>query len=131
MVPCVLKSPKGKQYTLVVVDDSSRFIWFAFCREKLEAMIEFSKLWKELQALKNITIAHARNDHGREFYQLGFDSFCAKYGVSHNFSDPKTPQQNEVVERKNHTLKNMSRTMLLENGISKTFWAEMVNTITQ
>ena len=30
--------------------------------------------------------------------QLHFDLFCAKYGISHNFSAPRTPQQNGVVE---------------------------------
>ena len=90
-------------------------------------MIEFSKLWKELQALKSLSIAHVRSDHGREFDQLGFDSFDAKYGISHKFSTPKTSQQIRVMEQKNHTLEDMSKTMLLENDLPKPFWAEVVN----
>ena len=46
----------------------------------------------------------------------------------HNFSTPRIPQQNGVVERKNRTLHEMARTMLNENGLSKYFWAEAVNT---
>ena len=38
------------------------------------------------------------------------------------------PQQNGVVERKNRTLIEMSRTMLLENELPKYFWVEAVNT---
>ena len=64
--------------------------------------------------MKNLPIISIRSDHGREFDQLKFDLFCSKYGISHNFSAPRTPQQNGVVERKNRTLENISRTMLLE-----------------
>ena len=46
----------------------------------------------------------------------------------HNFSAPRTPQQNGVVERKNRTLQEIARTMLNENGLPKYFWAEAVNT---
>ena len=46
-VPIRVKSPKGKQYILVIVDDFSRFTWISFLREKSEALYEFSKLSKE------------------------------------------------------------------------------------
>ena len=44
------------------------------------------------------------------------------------FSAPRTPQQNGVVERKNRSLQEMTRTMLNENNLPKYFWAEAVNT---
>ena len=44
-----------------------------------------------------------------------------KHGYDHNFFAPRTPQQNGVVERKNHTLKEMARTMLCENNLPKYF----------
>ena len=33
-----------------------------------------------------------------------FSNFYNKYGISHEFSSPKTPQQNSMVEMKNLTL---------------------------
>ena len=63
----------------------------------------------------------------REFDQLGFDSFCEKYGITYNFLAPMTTQQNGVVERKKHTLEEMARTMLIENELAKHYWAEAVN----
>ena len=44
------------------------------------------------------------------------------------FSVLRTPQQNEVVERKNRTLQEMAKTMLNENNLLKYFWFEAVNT---
>ena len=45
-----------------------------------------------------------------------------------NFSAARTPQQNGAVERKNRTLEDMSRTMVLEKKLPNLFWAEAVNT---
>ena len=56
------------------------------------------------------------------------DEFCAKNGIEHTFSAPRTPQQNGVAERKNRTLIEMARTMLCNNNLPKYFWAEAVNT---
>ena len=51
-----------------------------------------------------------------------------KHGIIHEFSSPRTPQQNGVVERKNRSLQEMARTMIHENNLAKHFWAEAVNT---
>ena len=59
---------------------------------------------------------------------LSFKEFFDENGVSHNFSCPRTPQQNGVVERKNKTLQEMARTILSDSNIEKYFWAEAINT---
>jgi len=46
----------------------------------------------------------------------------------HNFSTPRTPQQNGVVERKNRFLEELARTMLNEYNVPKYFWADVVST---
>nr|GEU54348.1 putative ribonuclease H-like domain-containing protein [Tanacetum cinerariifolium] len=44
------------------------------------------------------------------------------------FSVPKTPQQNDIAERKNRTLIEAARTMLAYSLLPIAFWAEAVNT---
>ncbi|GKC43062.1 putative ribonuclease H-like domain-containing protein [Tanacetum coccineum] len=46
----------------------------------------------------------------------------------HFHSNARTPQQNRVVERKNRTLIEAARTMLLDSFLPNTFWAEAVST---
>ena len=53
---------------------------------------------------------------------------CEDNGFSHDFSSPRTPQQNGVVGRKNRTLQEFARSMLNEYDLPKYFWAEAVNT---
>jgi len=48
--------------------------------------------------------------------------------ILHNFSAPRTPQQNGVVERKNRSLEELARTMLSESTLPKYFWADAVST---
>nr|GEZ82441.1 ribonuclease H-like domain-containing protein [Tanacetum cinerariifolium] len=49
-------------------------------------------------------------------------------GIKMEFSLPKTPQQNGIAERKNRTLIEAARTMLVDSLLPIPFWAEAVNT---
>ncbi|GJW30254.1 retrovirus-related pol polyprotein from transposon TNT 1-94 [Tanacetum coccineum] len=49
-------------------------------------------------------------------------------GIKREFSVARTPQQNGVAERKNRTLLEAAKTMLVDFNLPTTFWAEAVNT---
>ncbi|GJS18819.1 retrovirus-related pol polyprotein from transposon TNT 1-94, partial [Tanacetum coccineum] len=77
------------------------------------------------------TIVSIRTDHGREFdNEVQFGEFCNANRITHNFSALRTPQSNGVVERKNRTLQEMSRTMLNEQSLPQKFWCNVVDTST-
>ena len=61
-------------------------------------------LCKRLQNEKGVPIVKIRSDHGKEFENARFELFCKKNGIKREFSAPKTPQQNGVVERKNRVI---------------------------
>jgi hypothetical protein len=54
--------------------------------------------------------------------------FCRDLGLEHQFSSPYVACQNGVVERKNHSLCEMARTMLDEHRTLRRYWAEAMNT---
>ena len=110
------------------MDDFSRYTWMLFLSQKNEAFYENSKFCNKVQNEKSFAITCIRSDYGREFENIDFENYCNEYGIDHNFSAPKTPQQNGVVERKNRTIQEMARTMLNKNNLPKYFWAEAVNT---
>ncbi|GJY68548.1 putative ribonuclease H-like domain-containing protein [Tanacetum coccineum] len=56
----------------------------------------------------------------REFYE--------NVGILHQTSVARTPQQNDVVERRNRTLIEAARTMLIFSKASLFLWAEAINT---
>jgi len=118
----------GSKYGLVIVDDYCRWTWVKFLRSKDNAYDVFSNFCTQIQSEKEMKISKVRSDHSGEFENEPFETFCEKHGIIHEFSSPRTPQQNGVVERKNITLQEMARTMIHENNLAKHFWAEAVNT---
>jgi len=118
----------GNYYGLVIVDDYSRFTWTFFIVTKDETYHVFKNFVKVIQNEKDCSISSIKSNNGREFQNEKFDRFCSKLNIKHNFSAPRTPQQNGVVERKNRSLEELARTMLNENGLPKYFWANAVST---
>ena len=60
-----------------------------------------------------MVVRNVRSDNGLEFKNQAFDEFLTDKGVSHNFSAPYTPQQNGIIERRNRSLCEAARTMIL------------------
>ncbi|KAD4385880.1 hypothetical protein E3N88_26049 [Mikania micrantha] len=105
--PVKVMSMAKKKYCLVLVDDYSRFVWTFFLHSKDECV---------------------RSDNGTKFRNHILDEFYLSKGNKRQYSIPRTPEQNGVVERKNRTLIEAARTMLADSGLPLTFWAEAVNT---
>ncbi|GJY18937.1 retrovirus-related pol polyprotein from transposon TNT 1-94 [Tanacetum coccineum] len=129
--PSAVRSYGGNRYTLVIVDDYSRYTWTRFLKDKTEAFDQFEIFSRKIQNQLGCIIVSIRTDHGREFdNEVQFGEFCNANGITHNFSAPRTPQSNGVVERKNRTLQEMSRTMLNEQSLPQKFWCNAVDTST-
>ena len=92
-------SSSGNYYGLVIIDDYSRFTWTLFLKPKMKLLI-FHKLAKFIQNEKGHNTVSIKSDHGGEFQNEYFEKFCEENGIQHNFSAPRSPQQNGVVERK-------------------------------
>ncbi|XP_070008138.1 uncharacterized protein [Nicotiana sylvestris] len=97
-------------------------------KTKDETFEVFVVFVKKIQVKIESKVACIRLDHGTKFDNAKFDEFCNENGITHNFSAPRTPQKNGIVERKNRSLEEMARTMLIDSGIATNFWAEAVNT---
>jgi len=104
-----------------IVDDYSRWTWVKFLRSKDNAYDVFSNFCTQIQSEKEMQNLKVRSDHGGEFENEPFETFCEKHGIIHEFSSPRTQHQNGVVERKNRTLQEMARTMIHENNLAKHF----------
>ena len=123
-----VQSLGGKKYILVVVDDFTRYTWVVLLKDKAEALEKIIHLCKKLQIEKDTVIARIRSDHGRKFENTKLATFCNEQGTHQEFSSPKTPQQNGIVERKNRVVQEMARVMLHNKKLPKSFWGEAVNT---
>nr|GEZ90379.1 retrovirus-related Pol polyprotein from transposon TNT 1-94 [Tanacetum cinerariifolium] len=93
-----VQSINRKRYVLVVVDDYSRYTW------------------------------RVRTDNGTEFKNKTLAKFFDEVGITQHFSAARTPQQNSVVERRNRTLVEATRTMLTFANLPSFLWAEAIAT---
>jgi len=105
----------------------TRWTWVKFLTSKDNAYDVFSNFCTQIQSEKEMKILKVRSDHCGEFENEPLKLFVKKHEIIHEFSSPRTPQQNEVVERTNRTLQEMASTMIHENNLAKHFWAEAVN----
>ncbi|KAI3772432.1 hypothetical protein L6452_03618 [Arctium lappa] len=126
--PVNIQSIAGKKYTLVIVDEFSRYTWVIFLRCKSDTPEELISFVKKMEVLNNLTVRSIRSDHGTEFKNSSLNNFFENKGISHNFSSVRTPQQNGVAERRNRTIIEAARSMLSDSHLPTQFWAEAVNT---
>ncbi|GJU31144.1 putative ribonuclease H-like domain-containing protein [Tanacetum coccineum] len=126
--PTSVSSLNHKWYCLVVTDDFSRFTWTFFLTSKNETSSILRNFITEIENLKDLKVKIIRCDKGGEFRNREMDEFCSKKGIKREFSNARTPQQNGVAERRNMTLIEAARTMLVDAKLPVTFWAEAVNT---
>ncbi|GJZ78750.1 putative ribonuclease H-like domain-containing protein [Tanacetum coccineum] len=121
-------SINGKKYILVIVDDYSRFTWVKFLRSKDETPIFVINLLKQLQVSLNKTFRFVQTDNGTEFVNNNLTDYYESFGITHEQTILRTPQLNGVVERRNRTLVEAARTMLIFSKAPLFLWAEGVAT---
>ncbi|GJR06080.1 retrovirus-related pol polyprotein from transposon TNT 1-94 [Tanacetum coccineum] len=126
--PMRVASVNGKKYILVIVDDYSRFTWVKCLRSKDEAPAFIINFLKMIQVRLKETVRRIRTDNGTEFVNQTLREYYEKVGISHETSVARSPQQNGVVERRNHTLIEAARTMLIYAKAPLFLWAEAVAT---
>jgi transposase InsO family protein len=100
---------------------------YSFCRKKTQTQETLNKFLRRAQNEFELRIKKIRSDNGTEFKNSQIEGFLEEEGIKHEFSSPYTPQQNNVVERKNRTNMDMARTMLEEYKSSDRSWAEAIN----
>nr|GEV17974.1 hypothetical protein [Tanacetum cinerariifolium] len=74
------------------------------------------------------SVIFVRTDRGTQFLNKTLNAFFKEEGIEHQTSTPRTPEQNDVVKRRNRTLVEAARMMLSASKIPLFFWAESIAT---
>ncbi|GJZ33891.1 MAK10-like protein [Tanacetum coccineum] len=105
-----------------------KYTWTHFLRSKdetPEVLIDFLKMIQHgLQA----QVINVRTNRGTEFLNKTLQTYF-KEGISHQTIIARTLKQNDVVERRNRTLVEAARTMLLASKLPLLFWDEAIATV--
>ncbi|GJR22355.1 integrase, catalytic region, zinc finger, CCHC-type containing protein [Tanacetum coccineum] len=96
--PMFVASVNGKKYILIIINDYSRFTW----------------------------VKYLSTDNGTEFVNQTLREYYEKVGISYETFVARFLQQNGIVKRRNSTLIEAARTMLIYAKASLFLWAEVL-----
>jgi transposase InsO family protein len=126
--PTTTKGLKDQKYFILLVDDYTRMTLVCFLRNKSEAFENF-KVYKEMVENKmDSKIKCLRSDNRVEFTSKEFMDYCSRHGIKRQFFVARRPQHNGVVKKKNTTVQEIARTMLMDSKLTGIFWTYAVHT---
>ncbi|CAK9829622.1 Retrovirus-related Pol polyprotein from transposon TNT 1-94 [Anthophora retusa] len=114
--PMRTESNGGTLYFVTFIDDASRWCEVRFLRRKSEAFAAFREVKKMLENFSGRKIKYLQSDNGREYVNEQFDDFLKENGIQPRLTVPRNPEQNGLAERKNRTLVEMARCLLIQSG---------------
>lgn len=101
-------------------------MWTILLNDKSEAFDKFKIFKAQTEQETRAKLQTFRTDRGGEFTSNEFHSFCEKNGIKRHLITPYSPQQNRVVERRNRTLLEMTRSILKHMSLPNYLWGEAV-----
>lgn len=126
--PMQVESLGGARYVCMFTDDYSRYGKLYLLKRKDEVLSKFKEYVEYAKRLHEKGPKIFRSDNGGEYKSAEFDQFCKDQGIVRQFSNANTPQQNGVSERRNRTVMDPARCLLIQAGMSAGYWAEAVKT---
>ncbi|KAL6318326.1 hypothetical protein AAG906_039418 [Vitis piasezkii] len=126
-----------EKYFITFIDDLSRYGYVYLMHEKSQAIDIFEMFITEVERQLDKKIKIVRSNRGDEYYgkydESGqnpspFAKFLEKRGIHAHYTMPSTPQQNDVAERRNHTLMEMIRSMMSYFPVPISLWGEALKT---
>jgi hypothetical protein len=126
--PMRVNSIGGSRYFITFIDDKSGWCEIYFIKKKSEAASAFFKYKAMVENQLGKRIKCLRSDNGTEYLCSEFESYLEKHGIKHEMTVAYTPEQNGVAERRNRTLVEMARCMMIQSQLSPSFWAEAIST---
>jgi len=114
----------NNRYFITLINDFSRKLWMYILKEKFAAFTTFKHFKTPVEAESGHKLITLRFNRGGEYTSNLISRIFqaarhkeAVYYCLHTI-------QNGIAERKNHTILDMTRTMLKEKGPPKHFWVE-------
>jgi transposase InsO family protein len=111
------------------IDDYSRKTWVYFLKLKDEVFEKFKEFKALVENHSKKKIKILSSDNGGEYNSNEFKYFCRDVRIKRELTTPYNPQQNGVVERKNHTIMEAVKAMIHDQDIPMHLCGEATRTI--
>ena len=118
----------NNKYFVTFIDHYTRHCWAYPIQSKDKVFSVFKEFKAMIEKETGKQIKTLRSDNGGEYKSNEFMEYTTECGIRHEFTIPKTPEQNGVAERLNRVLIEKVRSMLVQSRLPQRFWAEALNT---
>lgn len=113
---------------LVVSDTASGCTLGTILNAKSDTCNELIDIINIIRNRHERTVKTLITDNGKEFVNKNLSAWLKSSGIKHVTSSDYTPEQNGIAERKNRTIVEMMRAMLLDSGLDKNNTGDMHST---
>ncbi|KAI3655488.1 hypothetical protein MP638_000782, partial [Amoeboaphelidium occidentale] len=131
--PFEVPSYLGHRYRLTIICDRSRYEW-NFClklRSEVGSILRNHILYLNNMFLSDhLSVKLVRSDNAKEYLSKDLLTFYESKGIMYQLSVRYTPQQNGVSERKNRTIVETARTLLIDSKLPTCCWHLALDTAT-
>lgn len=119
--PMRTTSNGGARYFMTITDDYSCWGDIYFLRSKDEALLKLIEFIEKAERQTGLKVKAVQSDNGTEFCNRALDSYFKRKGILHRLTTPHTPQQNGVAKRRNRTLVDSARCILMQADLLNSF----------
>lgn len=124
--PFRVNSLGGCRYFVTFIDDYSRKLWIYFLTNNNQVLSKFQHFVHLMEIATGKKIKTLRTDNGGEYTSKEFSDFCSSKGISRELVPPYTPERNGVAERRNCSILDITRCLLIDRALPGHLWGEAV-----
>ena len=125
--PLSIQTPKKENYILTVVDDYTSYTWTSLLTNKSHATEEFTTFLTRVAVEQDRRVDTVRYDNGTEIVNRKFRQYCREKGIKLEAVPRYTPQMNGVSERRNRSIIELTRTLMADSTLPRTYWGYAVS----
>ena len=116
------------EYFVTFIDDYSRYEYVYLMKRKSETFGKFKEFLAEAEIQLGKSLLCLRSDRGGEYLDTELKDHLIEHGIVSQLTEPGTPQQNGVAERRNRTMRDMVRSMMSYSSLPLSFWGYALQT---
>ena len=116
----------GAQYFISFIDDATRMTVVMVMKKKGEATDMIKKFFNEIESRFDRKAKYARFDNGKELVNSEVKKWAGEKGIVIETTAPYSSSQHGTAERKNRSLLEGTRAILIAQNLPPSLWAEAV-----
>ena len=116
--PIGIEIYSGEKLFILFIDDYSRMVTVMYLREMSKAFEKFKCYLTRVEKETGKRLKCLRLGRGGEFISNKFNNFCIERGIKRQVLAPSTPEQNGIAKRRNRSIMDCARTLMIENNFA-------------